>query len=165
MNNDVYSPIASYEGFMHICVLVRRQSEFVVCIKKKKRMSARPHVGSTRGCNVSEIRWARACYNDYVSVARFAHAHVCALIPRRCGQVIRLWAAVQPRYRSPSDNGSHRRWTQSNLIRRKPFGETLPSGASCHRNDMGDRVALMLLALVASALAAEVGKFVLCQNL
>ena len=35
---------------------------------------------------------------------------------------------------------------------------TLPSGASFQRNDMGDRVALLLLAVAASALAAEVRK-------
>lgn len=40
----------------------------------------------------------------------------------------------------------------------KPFGETLPLGALCQRNDMGDRVALLLLAVAASALAAEVRK-------
>lgn len=100
---------------------------------------------------VREITWWTVC----------VCACVRALIPLRCGQVIRRSAAVQPRYRSPSDNGSHRRRTHSasrphsNV---KPFGETLPSGASCQRNDMGDRVALLLLAVAASALAAEVRK-------
>lgn len=63
---------------------------------------------------------------------------------------------MQPRCRS-SDNGSHRRWTHGFTADEnvQSFGETLPSGASRQRNDMGDRVALLLLA-AAAALAAEV---------
>lgn len=51
--------------------------------------------------------------NKRVRAGKIASVFVCALIPLCRGQVIRRWAAVQPRYRSPADNGRHRRWADS----------------------------------------------------
>lgn len=94
-----------------------------------------------------------------------ARVRVCN--PIRRGQVIRRRAAEQPRCLSPSDKRelpASITLFLSQRIGSNRFGETLPFGASRELNDMGDRVALLLLAVAASALAAEVSESVLSEK-
>lgn len=64
----------------------------------------------------AQVGYVRVWVNSTCAPGRWrvsVYVCVCVLIPLCRGQVIRRWAAVQPRYRSPSDNGRHRRWADS----------------------------------------------------
>lgn len=70
---------------------------------------------------------------------------------------------MQPRYHHQTTGVTGAAHTLLLTLNVKPLGETPPLGGSCPRNDMGDRVALLLLAVAASALAAEVRKICFCE--
>lgn len=108
----------------------------------------------------------------YVSLHENREGRAClrALAPvnhTRRGQVTGRWAAVQPRYRSAPPPPDRRRESpaQSTPVSCASDAQQTPRTAPRNTAAMGDRVAILLLAVLASALAAEVGLLpVLCKN-
>lgn len=90
--------------------------------------------------------------------------------PTLSGQVTRRWAAVQPRYSSaapPPPSDRQRESPAQNTPVSCAATDAQQTRRTAPRNTtaMGDRVALLLLAAMVSALAAEVGLLpVLCEN-